>query len=63
MKNSMNDGGVTGGLVEEALAAHGSAETGYAVGGVEFAFELVVVRELLVCGFCQYFVLFVLVSV
>lgn len=36
--------------VEEALAADGAAEAGYAIGGIEFAFEFVVVGELFVCG-------------
>jgi hypothetical protein len=40
-------GGVTG-LVEEALAANGSAETGNAVCGVHFALKFVVVGEFLV---------------
>jgi hypothetical protein len=36
-------------LVEEALAANGTAETWDAVCSVDFAFELVVIGEFLVC--------------
>ena len=38
------------GLVKEALAAHGAAETGDTIRSIEFALELVVVGEFLVCG-------------
>jgi hypothetical protein len=37
-----------GGLVEEALAADGAAETWDAVRGVHLAFELIIVCELLI---------------
>jgi hypothetical protein len=40
-----------GGLVEEALAADGAAETWDAVRGVHLAFELIIVCELLI--YCQ----------
>jgi hypothetical protein len=38
------------GLVKEAFAADGAAETRDAVGGVKFAFEFVVVGELFIWG-------------
>ena len=57
MKERRRGGGGRRGLVEKTLAADGSTKAGDTIRCIDFAFELVVVREFLVCQVLAYVIL------